>query len=495
LQSQVTAVTYVDCVSNTLRAHVLISPEIVADQCAPDLRDGKVIKKNLLSASPTGLAVWGSKTQTVDLYQDCNSIVHADVQLKKDAAGCECAGCSQANARGFQALFEDVDGLFVWTGKNSEGGTNTFVDCTSKQLWTELIVAADPKIESCSTTPLTNAFRLSSDGWGVFVGETDCVRLVVDCSTKKIQGELKFPEVDVTKLGPTVLTAQNGSRCSSDGLVTMFGKTDCFHLYVDPVSRDVLGRIIIKPNPAGSVCDPVTATNALRCTPEGLAVEVGSTNCIKNTIDCPTGRIVSTLQIDPDSADVLSCGAAGLKFNDEAVKVKIDPDGCNGLEQRANGLWSPEKTYGVTKHAGANSAGVSIAAPGNGSAQLATNNLTIKNESCNDAICMLFVRAPAADGFTSNARSGSISYNGNVAVGGGAGAAYGETYASWIGDSFNSISGQTEVFRFHVPAGQSVVASQNVRLDWSGSGAGSITVHSYAMDAFLISVDTLGNPF
>jgi hypothetical protein len=158
-------------------------------------------------------------------------------------------------------------------------------------------------------------------------------------------------------------------------------------------------------------------------------------------------------------------------------------------------LWSPEKTYGVTKHAGANSAGVSIAAPGNGSAQLATNNLTIKNESCNDAICMLFVRAPAADGFTSNARSGSISYNGNVAVGGGAGAAYGETYASWIGDSFNSISGQTEVFRFHVPAGQSVVASQNVRLDWSGSGAGSITVHSYAMDAFLISVDTLGNPF
>jgi hypothetical protein len=358
------------------------------------LRDGKVIKKNLLSASPTGLAVWGSKTQTVDLYQDCNSIVHADVQLKKDTAGCECAGCSQANARGFQALFEDVDGLFVWTGKNSEGGTNTFVDCTSKQLWTELIVAADPKVESCSTTPLTNAFRLSSDGWGVFVGETDCVRLVVDCSTKKIQGELKFPEVDVTKLGPSVLTAQNGSRCSSDGLVTMFGKTDCFHLYVDPVSRDVLGRIIIKPNPAGSVCDPVTATNALRCTPEGLAVEVGSTNCIKNTIDCPTGQIVSTLQIDPDSADVLSCGAAGLKFNDEAVKAKIDPDGCNGLEQRANGLWShkgPPKGVAGYVHDGLNGFQV-------GDTTFSRRELTVSwtnpANSCTHAVVEIIYRAP-----------------------------------------------------------------------------------------------------
>jgi hypothetical protein len=402
-------------------------------------------------------------------------------------------GCNgTVNARGTNALTVDKGNLGVLTGKNSVGGFTTFVDCASKQLWGELIVSPDPTASNCATNPITNAFRLHSDGWGVKVGKTTCIETFVDCASdlKEIKSKILFPTVDRSLFGAAVLAPQNAAHCTDKGLVVEVGPNvdGGIHTYVDPLTQVIESRIVVKPNPSGAACDPATATNGFKLTSEGAAVEVGDSCSIDMFIDCPTQTIRGKVNLNE----------AGGIVCDGGLKIKVDPIACNSITVSAAGVKGSAKSYAVTKHAGGNAAGFSVSAPNNGDAQMPEITMVMKNEGCTEAIAMAYARTPIFDAQLVAGYDLFAGYKGTIQVDSGSVATFGEQTGYWQAGAGFFAGGTTEVFRFHLTPGQTVTIKMKPYVTWdhvnNSTIGGTVEVHSYALDGWLMSSDVVGSP-
>jgi hypothetical protein len=476
--NSLTTVTYVDCATNELRAHVIVAPEITGDNCSPlvDLTTGKAIKKNALYESPAGLAVLTGKetTSPIETYQDCTTHeLHAKLWLVSNP-GCD----GLVNARGTNAATIIEGKLAVLTGKNAAGGITTFLDCASNELRAELVVSPDPSASNCSTNPKTNAFRLFSDGWGVKVGATNCIETFVDCNDNdEIKSKLIFPLVDRSLFGPAVLAPQNAAHCTDKGLVVEVGPNvdGGIHLYVDQATQVVEGRIVVKPNPAGAACDPATATNAFKLTPEGAAVEVGDSCSIDMFVDCPSQSI---------RAKAILTEAGGLECNG-GLKVKLAP-GCNGLVSTSAGLSGfPGAPKGTASFV---NAGLGTIQGGTASFTRPKIDVTWTNpaDSCMNAMVELIFKAPTFYfDYTASNVSGltaEVSYGGTIS----GGTTIGEIYGRFLtGDKTTrwGAGGPTEHYFINLLPGQTVSASMTPSANIIANNANTlqVTLGSYAL--------------
>jgi hypothetical protein len=491
--------TYRDCSTGELRAYLLTAPEISNGNCSPTLdKKGNVVLRNALVCTDVGAAVWTGLDASGDIetYVDCDSHeLRARLVIQEDLS---CLGTG-TNLRAKNALISTGTGAAVLTGMNGAGAVRTFVDCATKELWGEVIIKPDAPTANCSGTPKTNALRLTSEGLAVEVGANPngCVETFVDCDTNKILGKLIISPNQENSLGSSVLTAQNGLYCTPDGAAVLFDdNTDgCVHLFVDPVSKTVKGRVKVKSQASTSNCDPATLTNALRCSADGLEVPFGDTNSLNMFVDCPSGQLRGDVRIDPDTLRFLEVGPAGLKIKLSAK----DPSGscANGLVVSSDGLSAPSTNCQLAGHAGKATFTTFNYTAGGANTQQASDYIefTVHNNTCKSAAGLILFRAPSGKVTNSHPEqlTAKISYEGSYTVG-SVTDPVGEVY---VEDGFAMVyafTGQTEYRQVTIAPGGSFTARMRVSATFetgpsTPSGSVAMILHSFSIDAILYNVD------
>lgn len=441
ISNQATALTYLDCATQSLKVFIPIAPEITADACTPNMLNNKVVRNNAFTGTPNGFGVFTGKAtdSPITTYVDCASDqLWADLLVQPDPTF-----TTGINARSVNAFFADGSGAFVLTGENTAGGTRTFVDCATKQLWTEIIRAPDPVANNCATNPKTNAFRLYSDGWGVKVGSyvDGCIRLQVGCdAAEELQAEFIIKPNDLTKLGEQFLTPQNVLACLDDGAGVMAGYNvkGGLHLFFNHDASTLLGRVVV----------------------------------------------------DPDSKRGLDVSDTGLKFK---ISAK-DPTGMgdNGFVLRDDGISTYGKNSAVGLHV-AYSVGTQVRL--SGGANQATNEITLNYTNPTSKFLSGFIlfRAPAVTmTFVGSDEVIAVGYEGQYTVG-SVSANVGEVHVRGSNCLKWGWGSQTEYRQVTIAPGGTLSAKLKATCSFTGTPtSGSVVdIQSYSIDAFLNTIDTV----